>query len=908
MKGSDMGRVVRKPRQPQSEGPQREIAWKAVREFHKMLPTLTGFARSLTGNNKVSVRSGQTTQTDGQVITIRPPLALGQNLSHERSMCDERDEMTLKQLCPACARNEEVWVGLYHEMSHIMLGSFEKPNEESRQAMHELIAEWHPKDACDHADSLIRASDGETGYLSMFNRFSNYTWILHQALDDARIDGSMLLAKPGLREAFSASSYQTFANGLENADGTRQYWSDAPVNTQVSIGILLMASGYSIEDGWLRPEVIEVLNDDDLYEIINNAASWDSVHETADRVIKAFRRLNEMGVCVVDKCVPPEPTPPSLNNEHDEEKSDDAEPDSGDGEPDEDSGDGSPGSSGGDGSGDDPGEDAQDESESGDAGEAGGSAGGDGQDSEGGSADDQPDEESVPDDGGDDGQDLESGHGSDEAGDDQDDTDGDGGSDKAGIVGPAGTEGAEQAGDDETEEGVPGDDGSSSSDKSAGSHGDDATQVGTGDIAGEPVDQDEDASRDDPGAGSEHPVEVGTESGSGDDDEEPAATGVEEASPLGEEVWDEQYDDDGNQPVRSIPAEEMGDAETTLSAFEKFSGHEEPHTEGDILYGEDPDEVFVEDEELMVTRGKLLNDAIVQSGYFDRASTGVGSVVEYEFPTRLFGWIDRSWQTRPGAFMPSEQIIGKALMQARIVFAANKRSRNIGGLTSGKVNSRVLGRRAALGDDRLFKRREVPGKRDYVVGITVDVSGSMQSGTRMERVKRAVFAKAELLNRLGVKFYITAHTGGMEGWWRDDEGYLGYVPEDGEMENLMILWVKKVDEPWNTETRKRLAALQPLANNFDGHTLEFHRKILERRPETDKILIYYTDGAMPAANHDEELVILTDELAKFKKLGITPLAVGINTNSPARYGFHTVRVDSDDDLMKVVEQLKHYLL
>ena len=64
---------------------------------------------------------------------------------------------------------------------------------------------------------------------------------------------------------------------------------------------------------------------------------------------------------------------------------------------------------------------------------------------------------------------------------------------------------------------------------------------------------------------------------------------------------------------------------------------------------------------------------------------------------------------------------------------------------------------------------------------------------------------------------------------------------------------------------------------------------------------------MPAANYEEELVILQEELRKYDRAKIARLAVGINTSSPESYGFDTVRVDSDDDLIKVVDQLERYL-
>jgi hypothetical protein len=76
---------------------------------------------------------------------------------------------------------------------------------------------------------------------------------------------------------------------------------------------------------------------------------------------------------------------------------------------------------------------------------------------------------------------------------------------------------------------------------------------------------------------------------------------------------------------------------------------------------------------------------------------------------------------------------------------------------------------------------------------------------------------------------------------------------------------------------------------------------------TDRIVIYYTDGEMPAENKEEETQILLREIDLYKKYGITLVCVGIQTDSPKQYGLPTVRVDSDDDLVKVIKFLDEIL-
>src|SRR6266498_4690723 len=80
----------------------RERAWRAVRAFNKLTNGLNTYARAVTGNPNVRVKSTHTvSNTDGKTIWIRPPITLGDDTKHDRSVCSERGE-NFRQLCPAC--------------------------------------------------------------------------------------------------------------------------------------------------------------------------------------------------------------------------------------------------------------------------------------------------------------------------------------------------------------------------------------------------------------------------------------------------------------------------------------------------------------------------------------------------------------------------------------------------------------------------------------------------------------------------------------------------------------------------------------------------------------------------------------------------------------------------------------
>jgi nitric oxide reductase activation protein len=209
----------------------------------------------------------------------------------------------------------------------------------------------------------------------------------------------------------------------------------------------------------------------------------------------------------------------------------------------------------------------------------------------------------------------------------------------------------------------------------------------------------------------------------------------------------------------------------------------------------------------------------------------------------------------------------------------------------------VLGKRAPINDERLFKRRILPGKRDYFVLIGVDVSGST-TGINLILEKKAVMAQCELLARMGIRFAVYAHSGSMN---RRSLGRSGGL-------NLDVYWVKTPDEPWSTEIKNRIAALKPASLNLDGHALEYMRKVLDRIIATDKIILYYSDGKMPAENYEEELEILQREIRTCKRKRYTLLGVGIRTDSPSRHGLDTVQVNEQADVPKVVKHLEKRLL
>ncbi|UTN91246.1 CobT-like cobalamin biosynthesis protein [Gordonia phage PokyPuppy] len=286
-------------------------------------------------------------------------------------------------------------------------------------------------------------------------------------------------------------------------------------------------------------------------------------------------------------------------------------------------------------------------------------------------------------------------------------------------------------------------------------------------------------------------------------------------------------------------------------------------------------------------RPKDIADALASLEHLDRVPENVG--VPKVYAQGKGPAYDHAYRTPipVSKFKSDERNLVPALTQARIAFGDNARTQRIRNQRSGRVSGRTLAKRVPFGDDRLFAKRITPDKKDYAVVIGLDISGST-SGETLREEKFAAMAMADVLHRLGIKFEMWAHCTEM------DDSYL---------EGPSMYAIKTADEAWGDKPRNALRTIDSYGANLDGHTLQFYRKRLESMRATEHILMYYTDGAMPASNYTEELEVLKSEIEYCRKNNITLMAVGMGVDTPRKHGFDTCQVDSPKDYRKVVEHL-----
>lgn len=281
--------------------------------------------------------------------------------------------------------------------------------------------------------------------------------------------------------------------------------------------------------------------------------------------------------------------------------------------------------------------------------------------------------------------------------------------------------------------------------------------------------------------------------------------------------------------------------------------------------------------------GNVMKVAVEQANTFDSFSDEVEKVTVHPQLTGP-GYRYRDFYTTP----ISDSVMAGSVMRARRIFSRSKLDKNVRNLKRGKVNSVALGSRAWGEDDRLFKRKIRAEGVDFEVVIGVDHSGSLGNGQQLHDIHNAAYGICCVLNRVNVKFSLYTHT--------------------TQMHEQVMHECKKVNQPWDTNAINALMSCTSMGSSYDGHNLEFYRKIMEKSKARKKLIIYFTDGQIPAANRMEETDILWREKKVCKDLGIGVLGIGLETDSPKDFGLDTIKVDGATDFEFMLQEVEKRIL
>jgi hypothetical protein len=175
---------------------------------------------------------------------------------------------------------------------------------------------------------------------------------------------------------------------------------------------------------------------------------------------------------------------------------------------------------------------------------------------------------------------------------------------------------------------------------------------------------------------------------------------------------------------------------------------------------------------------------------------------------------------------------------------------------------------------------------------------------------------------MGIPFSVVGHTGHQYGKWEGEDDYeWGSENIAQQVEQMYgssrpalatLQLAKNFAEPWDTTAKVAVSSLSSSEQNLDGVTLQTYINMLLTQRATDRLLLYYTDGAMPAEDSTAQRRLLISECRRAKALSMLPdrrlhlIGVGVGTDSPKEYGMDTIEVSKDegaDGIARVVEGL-----
>lgn len=848
-------------------------ARKAYKEAMKLRRQWQAIARMMARRPTLRLElSHDVSRTDNKTIFIRVPMELGNDLEHESGLCGRRNAELLQQ-CAKCAVIEDVNITVIHEVAHMIFGTFEQipPHEVTKLIEDTVRLECGRLDSsrAQHLLKIVNSlpDEARTQYMGIASTVSQFLPLVINACEDIRVNALMQQERPGTEVLFQAQLNKIFSQGTYAPDGTFVKWIDCPPNAQALIGVYCMTWNLAL-DGKILPEIQEKLECDSIRNLVNKmqqSKSVRDVYRVAFPLLEELRRLGFMR------------TPEDLSEEQPQEQDDPEDVESGDdngqssesGDSEDKDNDSEHGDSSSSGSGSNSGQDSVSNS-SGD--DSSGSSGDESQSQASSGAGDSSEKDQVNEELQQDGS----------SGNSERDTE----SDNQAPAESAISENSSSTGEPESGSSTVSEDSDFSDNVEEGSTD---SELGTG--PGDSEDTEEDAGSEEsyPSAGGSETDESPQDStvdgpDSAADGEPNPSTGDDPGDPNSAGKDTDEYTKD--DLIRD------GLPELVQRLFDIFGGHGDKH----IVVIETPE--IARDQQ---GEQEAIEVALVQATVFDRPSKNIDGLNLFKWPkdAGVHAWAEGKsayYGTRSSTepIKIPEAILAPALQRLRILFQDNARGKFERNLRAGKINARSLARRVPVNDDRVFQKYRIPGKKDWFVLVGLDCSGSTYASInradkqiRLDLIKTVAFAKAELLYRLGIPFAVYAHSGGHQ--------------------TVDIFAIKEPDQPWGKQQKEALFALQPYSANLDGHSLEFYRKVAERQPQTDKLILYYTDGHMPAENYDEELMILQQEIKLCQRLNIHLVGVGVNSDAPSEHGLDTIQIDEMSEVGKVINELRKRL-
>lgn len=231
---------------------------------------------------------------------------------------------------------------------------------------------------------------------------------------------------------------------------------------------------------------------------------------------------------------------------------------------------------------------------------------------------------------------------------------------------------------------------------------------------------------------------------------------------------------------------------------------------------------------------------------------------------------DDSWDTR------ADEIKGQIVALTRKLLSTlrnNAMDNYGGGFRRGKFDSRRA-YKTVYGNNRVFKRKNQPGKLNYIIGLTIDCSGSM-SGDAADNALTTSVLIAEACQRAGIPNFLIPWEAGLHP-------------------------IKRPRDKWTKENRAALGAIigdAPGPGTYEAPALlEATELFRQWDPSAIKVLISVTDGGTVASEESTAL------LADLRKDGVETYNIAIDYEPGAHYE-HRIRVQDSSELVRLIPKI-----
>lgn len=174
-------------------------------------------------------------------------------------------------------------------------------------------------------------------------------------------------------------------------------------------------------------------------------------------------------------------------------------------------------------------------------------------------------------------------------------------------------------------------------------------------------------------------------------------------------------------------------------------------------------------------------------------------------------------------------------MRTALVFRSSEPRHEVKLQRAGDLDDEELWRWGA-GETRLYTERHIEAQPDALMGMLVDMSGSMDGSAGEE-------PKIVVAQRLAQTMLWAAHD--IEGVTCRVWGHTGDLTSENESD-VYRLW-----EPGDPMSRLGLIASMEHGDNYDGHAIAYCADIMRREPEAQKVLFVLSDGYPAGRNYGD---------------------------------------------------------